>query len=251
MALRDELARRPPKPLLAVDAEEMEVGAGDPVEDSGVTLGCPDLADHGVRRVRRPVDRADVLLHERPRLADHPRATGVERARRLAVKGPLDRLDQRVDSRAAHLVLVDAALSGRAHLESACRPDGAGVEVAVRLEDRHAPLGLAELDRPVERRGAAVAERARVDDQAAARRPDRLRDPPLQHRADDQLRLMGGDGRLHGLRAVDNRDLDAVTELRERNERALAETVVRRDQEQDPAGCASAGHTVMTPRVST
>ena len=111
MALRDDLARRAAKPLLGVDAEEVEVGTGDLIEDTGVALGCPDLADHGVRRVRPPVDRANVLLHERPSLADHLRATRVERARLLAVEGPLDRLDERIDRRAAHLVPVDAALS--------------------------------------------------------------------------------------------------------------------------------------------
>ena len=115
MALRDDLARRAAKLLLAVDAEEMEVGTGDLVEDTRMTLGRPDLADDGVRRVRRPVDRANVLLHERPSLADYLRVTPIERARRLAVEGPLDRLDERVDRRAAHLVPVDAALSGRAH----------------------------------------------------------------------------------------------------------------------------------------
>jgi hypothetical protein len=71
-----------------------------------------------------------------------------------------------------------------------------------------------------------------VDDQAAVRGPDRLRDERLQHRADDQLGLVRRDGRLHRLRRVDDGDRDLVPELGQRDPGALAEAVVGRDQEQ-------------------
>ena len=42
--------------------------------------------------------------------------------------------------------------------------------------------------------------------------------------------------------AVDHRDLHPVSELREGDERALAEAVVRRDQKQDSTGYGSLSH---------
>jgi hypothetical protein len=45
---------------------------------------------------------------------------------------------------------------------------------------------------------------------------------------------MARDGGLHGLAGVDDRDLDPVAELGERDVRALAQAVVRRDEEEHP-----------------
>ena len=118
--------------------------------------------------------------------------------------------------------------------EGARGPDIAGVDVAVGLEHRHAPLAHAELDRPVQRRRSAVAPRAGVHDQAAMLRPDRLRDHLLEHRAHDQLRPVLADRRLHRGGRVDHRDRHLVAELGQRDPGALAEAVVRRHQEQDP-----------------
>jgi hypothetical protein len=42
-ALRDDVARAPAQRGLAVDAEEVELGAGDRVEDPGMALTGPDL----------------------------------------------------------------------------------------------------------------------------------------------------------------------------------------------------------------
>jgi hypothetical protein len=106
-------------------------------------------------------------------------------------------------------------------------PDVAAVDLRGGLEDRDAPLPHAELDRPVERRRATVADRARVHDQAAVLREDRLGDDLLQDRADDQLGLVTLDGDLHGLAGLDDLDLDAVAELGEGDLRSLAQAVVR------------------------
>jgi hypothetical protein len=134
------------------------------------------------------------------------------------------------------LVPVQAALADVADRERAGRPDVAGVGLAVGLQDGHAPLGGAEFDRPVQRGGAAIAERARVDDQAAVPRPDRLRDELLQEGTDDELWLVLGDGCLHRVGRVDHGDLHLVPQLGERDPRSLAEAVVGRDQEENAHG---------------
>ena len=110
----------------------------------------------------------------------------------------------------------------------------AGVELAVGLEHRDAPCRRAELDRPVQRRRPAVAPRARVHDQAAMLRPDRLRDHRLEHRADDQLRAVLVHGRLHRGGRVDDGDRHLVAQLGQRDPRALAEAVVSRYEEEHP-----------------
>ena len=110
----------------------------------------------------------------------------------------------------------------------------AGVELAVGLEHRHAPLAHPELDRPVQRRRSPIAPRAGVHDQAAMAGPDRLGDQLLQHRAHDQLRAVLADGRLHRGGRVDHRDRHVVAELGQRDPGALTEAVVRRHQEEDP-----------------
>ncbi len=240
--LCDELARRARQLLLAVDAEQVKLGAGHLVENPGVALGGADLADHGLGGVRPPVDRAHVLLHQRPRTADHPRGARVRGRPHSAVEGPVDRLDQRVDRRAADLVPVDAALVRPAHRERPRGPHVTGVVVAVGLEHRRSPLACAQLDRPVERGGAPVAHRSRVHDEAAVLRPDRLRDHLLEHRADDQVRQVPGHGGLHRLLAIHHVHLHSVAAFCQGDVRTLAETVVRRDEEQDATCRASGGH---------
>ena len=72
-ALGDDLARAAAQRPLVVDAEEMELRALDRVEHAGVALRGADLADHAVGAVRVPVDRADVLAHQRASAAGHAR----------------------------------------------------------------------------------------------------------------------------------------------------------------------------------
>ena len=194
-------AQRP----LVVDAEEMELRALDRVEHPGVALRGADLADHAVGALRAPVDRADVLAHQRARPAGRP-SRGPARAVLAAVGDPAHRLHERLDRGAADLVAVQAALPDRARAEAARGPDLAGVELAARLEHGHPPLAHPELDRPVQRRRSPVAPRAGVHDQTAMRGPDRLRDQLLQHRAHDQLRAVLADRGLHRGGRVDHRD---------------------------------------------
>ena len=118
-----------------------------------------------------------------------------------------------------------------------------GVEIAVGLEHRHAHSFMPELDRPVERGGAAIAQRAGVDDQAAVPRPDRLGD---ETSSGSGAAISSGacalDGRLHRGRGVDHCHVDPVAQLLELDQGALAQAVVRGDQEEDAAGRGGGGH---------
>jgi hypothetical protein len=219
--------------LLSVDAEEVELPALDRVEDSRVPFAGADLADHAVGAVCAPIDRADVLAHQRARPPCHRRDVVRGRGGR-AVGDPADRLHERLDRSAADLVAIQAALPDLARTEGARGPHIAGVELAVGLEHRHAPLAHPELDCPVQRRRHPVAPRTGVHDQATMPRPDRLGDQPLQHRAHDQLRAMLADRRLHRRARVDHRDRHLVTELGQRDPRPLTEAVVRRHEEENP-----------------
>jgi hypothetical protein len=235
VALRDDLTGRAAQLGLAVDAEQVELAPADRVEHARVALGGTDAADHRGGGVGAPVDRAVGLADQRPQPAGDARVVVVERLARADAGGDgADRLHDRVDRGAAHFVAVQAALAGLARGERARGPDVAGVHLAARLEHGHAPLGHAQLDRPVERRRPAVALRAGVHDEAAMVAPDGLGDERLEHRADDQLRPVPGDGGLHLGAGADDRDGDVVAQLGQRHERALAEAVVRADEEEDP-----------------
>jgi len=120
------------------------------------------------------------------------------------------------------------------HPELAGLPDVAGVHLPDSLEHGHAPLLHPELDRPVERRGTAVAVRAGMDDEAGVLAPHRLGDELLEHRAHDQVGPVDLDGPLDERRRVDDLDGDVVAHLGEGDVRALAEAVVRGRHEQDP-----------------
>jgi hypothetical protein len=187
VALGDDLARGAAQPRLAMGAEEAEAV----IEQARVALVGVDAADDRRRRVLGPVDPPA----QHWTLAAGDGGVGVvERFAPGLARGDLaDGLDDRLDRGAADLVAVEAALAGGAHGERARGPDVAAVELVVGLEHGHAPLGRLQLDRPVQRRRAAVAHRARVDDEAAMPRPDALGDDRLEHRAHDQLGLVAGD----------------------------------------------------------
>ena len=146
---------------------------------------------------------------------------------------------------AAHLMAVETALARLAHPEGAARPHVAAVDLVARLQHGHAPAIGLELDRPVERRRAAVAHGAGVHDQAAVPGGDRGRDDRLQHRADDQLGVPAGDGGLHLEGGGDDGDGDLMTQLGEGDLGSLAEAVVGGDEEEDAhAGVTRSGGSV-------
>jgi hypothetical protein len=72
-----------------------------------------------------------------------------------------------------------------------------------------------------------------VHDQALPLTPDALGDERLEHRADDQLGRVRRDRRLHLVPGADNLDRHIVPQLGQRDVRALAEAVMRRDEEKD------------------
>ncbi len=123
-----------------------------------MALRRADAADHGGRRVRAPVDRAVGLADQRPGPAGDARIAVVDRRGRPSAGGDgRDRVDDGVDRGAPDLVAVEAALACLARAERPRGPDVAAVDLAGRLEHRHAPLGHPELDRPVERGRPAIA----------------------------------------------------------------------------------------------
>ena len=199
-----------------------------------MALGGADLADHAGGRLAAPVDRAVGLLDQRTQPAGHVRIVVVQRRRlEIAAREVVDREDQHLDGGAAHLVAVDAALADRPHAEFAGLPDVAGIGLLDRLEHGHAPLVHPELDRPVERRGAAVAVRTGMDDQARVLAPHRLGDELLEHRAHDEVGLVHLDGALDEVARVDDLDGDLVSHLGQGDVAALAQAVVRGGDEQD------------------
>ena len=175
---------------LAVDAEEVELRARDRVEHAGVALGrrgacaAPCRSDPRSSRSRGPSWR-----HQRARPAGRRAVAGSSgsgpRHRRRPARPPRrSPRSRRGGPRGGTGCSCPPARMGNVRVAQTV----AGVELAVGLEHGHAPLVGAELDRPVQRGGPAVAARAGVHDQAAVRGPDRLRDELLEHRADDQLR---------------------------------------------------------------
>ena len=187
VALGDDLACAPAQRLLAMGAEQMKAGALDLVEHAGMALAGTNLANDRVGGVGLPVDRAQLLAHQRARLAGHLRISGIQPLGGGAPGHLGDRLDDCVDRGATDFVAVEAALPHLASGEAAVGPDVTGVGLAIGLEHGHAPLGLAELNRPIERGGPAVALRTGMHDQAAPGCPDRLRDELLEHGTDDQI----------------------------------------------------------------
>ena len=234
VARGDDVPRTAAEAALGIHVEQEELDAGDRVEHAGMTLGGADLADHGGGRVAAPVDRAVGLLDQRAQPAGHVRIVVVERERlEVTAREVVDREHQHLDRGAAHLVAVDAALANRPHAELAGLPDVAGVGLLDGLEHGHAPLLHAELDRPVERRGTAVAVRTRMDDEAGVLAPHRLGDELLEHRAHDEVGLVRLDGGLDDLARVDDLDGDVVPHLGEGDVATLAQAVMRGRHEQD------------------
>ena len=207
----------------------MELGSGEPIEYARMALRGAQAAQHGHRGVALPIDRPFALAHRRTRPRDRgrlaARAAGGERAHGL---------DDSFDRGAADLVTVQAALADPARGERARRPYIAAVEHRAGLEHGDAPFALAALDRPVQRRRPAVADRSGMDHQAAVAPPHRLGNDRLEHRADDDVRGVRAHGADDRRGVLDNRDLDPVPELAQRDLHALAETVVRRGEQQDP-----------------
>ena len=216
-ALGDDRAGSAAQRSLGVRAEEVELHVADPVEHAGIALGGTDLAEDPGARIRGPLDRALRLAQHRKRAPGDVGVVVVERGRREArVVDAGDGLDERLDGAPAHLVAVEAALADGARRELARAPDVTAVHLAGGLEHGHAPLAHAELDRPVERRRAAVPDRARVNDEAAVLRVHRLRDDLREEGADDQLGPVHLDCGLHGRPGVHHRHRHLVSELGQR-----------------------------------
>jgi len=142
---------------------------------------------------------------------------------------------------------VQAGLLRRAHGKGLARPDRAGVHLGFGLQHGDAPFAFAVLDRPVERRRAAVADDAGMHDQAGVPAPDRFWNRAAQIGRDDQIGAEERDGLL-GDRVGDVEfDADPVAACRQFAEQALRQAVEGVGQKQDAHPAISPHSTHSTP----
>ena len=159
---------------------EKHLAPEQPVADAGKSVRAVDLAQHDAGVVALPVDGSIGLLHQRPPPPAHLRVTVVQwHGPVVASLETVQRGSNGLHGCLGHLVAIKAGLGGRPHGELAGSPDIAGIHLRVGLQHRDAPRGLTAENRPVQRRRTAVTGNPRVDHQANAGTPDRLRDRAL------------------------------------------------------------------------
>ena len=181
--------RRTTQGRLGPRIENMRRFIEQAVGDTGEAVGGIDLSQHGGRVVALPVDDAIRLLHQRPRPPTYIHALALRRRQETACNKSLHRLQHGTGCGLRDLVAVNARLLGATQRKHGTGPDRPGVHFGICLQHRDAPLGLALLYRPVQRRRPAVADNARMHNQANVSRPDRFGNRPAQIRRHDQLRL--------------------------------------------------------------
>jgi hypothetical protein len=192
-----------------------------------------------------PINAAVALLHQGPQPAARIRPRG-ERRRTLAGSELVDGGQHRRGRRLCHLVAIDAGLLCRAQREFGRGPDRPGIHLGLGLQHRDAPRRRAFLQGPVERRRSAVADDARMHDEADMALPDRLGNRATQVRRDDQI----GAEQRHGFLgdAVRNVELDRdfMAAFPQLGAEALRQAVEGVGQEQDAhrqtiSKCAATG----------
>ena len=152
VTLRDEFAGPAAQRPLRVRPELVKVGAFDCVEHAGVTVARAHLPQNTLGQVGLPVDRANLLGHQRqawPRR--HSRQVGRYRWRFADQYKSVDRVEDGLDRRATDLVPVQAALGRLPHAELARRPHLSGVDILDGLQHGHSPIRLIQLDCPIQR----------------------------------------------------------------------------------------------------
>ena len=228
---------------LCVGVEKMAWRVEQPVEHARCAVGGAHLAQDGFGVVALPVDAALGLRHQRAPATGRG-VVGVPGRGRgdgdglALVAETAHRRNHCARRGFGDLVAVQARLGGPAHRKGLGRPHRAGVHLGLRLQHGDAPFARAFRDRPVEGRRPAVADDARVHDQADGVAPDVLGNRTLQERRDDERGAM----QRHRLdrHHVRNIELDRhlVAERREFEVQALREAVEAAGQEQDAHGRA-------------
>ena len=193
---------------------------------------------HRCDQTSQSIARTSWVINGRARPLD-PRRPINRRSPILAVHDPGDRLNQRPDRGVPDLMPVQAALARWAHRKAARRPHPASIELAVGIQHRHPPHALAELDRPIQRRRPTIPDRPRVHDQAPTLAPRSTRGSSSSETGTRSAPVVLAHRRLHRGRGLDHRHIHTMAKLGQRDPRALTETVMSRDQEQNPAGALS------------
>ena len=181
-----------------------------------------------------PVERTIGLRHQRACTAAHTGFARLQAARHLTAGDPLERHQDSVHRGLGDFVPIQARLAAGAHREGLRRPYRAGIHLSFGLQHGHAPLALALDDRPVQRRGAAVANDAGVHDQAAHLPPHRLGDRTLQERRDHDIGPPQRDRLLRDSVGDVELDRDLVVARRELDVQPLRQAVIAAGQQQDP-----------------
>ncbi len=206
------------------------------VEHAGRAVGRMHLAQHCGGVVRGPVDGPIGLSHRRPGATPRRR---LQRCRGLGLCARCQARQGQPQHRHGGLgdfVPVQAALGGLAHRKAHAGPHLAAVEIAVGLDGRHAPLGFAIQDGPVQRRGPAVARDAGVDNDAAVVLPHRVGDAALEEGSDDELGPPKGHGFFGDVVVDVELDRDLMSVLRQLAVEALRQAVEGVREEQDAHG---------------
>ena len=235
VALTDNLAGWSGHCVFLVGAVDIGLLAQQAGQDTGAAIRRPDPTRNLLRRVGGPVDGTVALAHggSPPPLYVPPAV--VERVGSQGSVGDTTHGRKHgFDRGFRHLTPVQAALGHRLgwQCEAFGRPDGAGVQFGVCLEDGHAPALGAERDGPVQRGRTAITLDAWMDDQTAMVAPDLLWDNGLQHGRDHQVGATACYRADHVLGRPADAEPDRVAAPAQLDEQALAQAVVYGGDEQ-------------------
>ena len=182
---REDLAGRAGETVGGLEVVDAPVAVEQGQQRAGRAVGGAGDGERLLDGAMRGIDAALRFA------AGRPQATaadiGGRRRLRLARREPRQRFEHARQRRVGDLAAVEARLGRLAHREFAPRPHRAGVHLAARLDQRHAPVRLAFEDRPIERRRPLVAAHAGVDDERAHGAPDVFRDRALEERREDEV----------------------------------------------------------------
>lgn len=226
VTLGQQLARRSPQPIFLVGSIEAVGGAQKLIEKPGCAVGGTNLPDDGAFAVSSPINRAVSLSHGRPGAAAN---MAWDRSRRdLARVDPADSLQYAEHRSFGDLIAIEAALGDRLFWKRKLmrRPDRPRIQFGSGLENRHAPRAFAQQNRPIERRWAAVTGDSGMDHQTDLAAPYCLGNCDLQHRRNDEIGHVLGDGSDDVVRAADNCDAYAVAAVNQLDRQALTQAVV-------------------------
>ena len=221
--------------VFGVPAEQVVLRVADLVQHAGAGVGRVQLGEHRFGGFGLPVDLPVGLATRWTQAAVTSVALSrTERAGADLVARRTWPTASTASAGVGDLGPVGRALRVAGHRELHGGPDVAGVDLRVRLQHGDAPARGAAHDRPVQRGRAAVADGARVDDEARPGRPDVRGNRPGQHRGDDQVGVIAADPVPHHVVSQGQFDRYLVPAVGEFGMHALRHAVVGTGNKQDP-----------------